>query len=209
MIQDLFNWVQELGPWGIFTFLILCSFGLPIAKSLLLLLAGMLAQQDSSNTVAYMMAAVLGLHFGDFSLFLIGNLLGEKLFDLPVIRKLFPSKTVQKAKDLIQARGLYSLVIARLTPYIRGACYLTLGSLKMNPLKFTSINMLVCLVYAMFFFLPGYYLVTQMENLKRFSKYGNTTLFIIFAIILTGLLLRWKYKKESAKKDNEEKSKIV
>ena len=200
MIQDLINWVQELGPLGLFTFLVLGSFGLPIAKSLLLLLAGMLAHQSGHGISPYLAAAVLGLHFGDFSLYLIGRILDEKLFELPLVRKIFPQKSVLKAKKLVEERGVYSLVIAKLTPYIRGALYLSLGSLKMNAWKFSGINILVCFVYALFFFLPGFFLVDQLENLKKFSKYGNSILTILLILILAGLYIRWKTKKKTQEK---------
>jgi len=199
LIQDLLVWVQELGPWGIFTFLILCSFGLPLAKSLLLLLAGMLAHQDSSQALPFFLACVLGLHGGDFALFLIGWFLDESLFQLPVIRKIFPPKTVLKTKALIEEHGLFSLVIVRLTPYIRGACYLMFGSLRMNIIKFNAINIMVAAVYTFFFFVPGYLLVTQLENLKAISKYGNTLLTALLILLLTGIFLRWRWKKRKPK----------
>ncbi|PIE01611.1 MAG: hypothetical protein CSA81_11230 [Acidobacteria bacterium] len=195
MMQDLLQWAQDLGPWGIFTFLVLCSFGLPLAKSLLLILAGMLAHHGN-QVGTYFAACVLGLHGGDFALFCIGWILDDRLFKLPLIRKLFPDKKVQKAKKLIAKHGLYSLVIARLTPYIRGACYLTLGSLRMDMFKFNIINLFVAAIYTLFFFLPGYFLITQLDNLKLISKYGNTLLFVLFAVLILGVVLHWKKKKK-------------
>jgi len=196
-MQEVLNWIQDLGPWGIFSFLILCSFGLPIAKSLLLILAEMLGHQNQDLLFLYFAAAVLGLHGGDFALFLLGRILDDKLFQLPLINKIIPQKTVDKARAIIEKHGTYSLVIARLTPYVRGACYLSLGSLKMNPLKFNVVNLSICLIYSLFFFLPGFLLVTQLENLKSISRYGNMALFGIFVILLIGFIarLRWKKKK--------------
>lgn len=200
MIQELLTWVQDMGPWGIFTFLILCSFGLPIAKSLLLILAGMLAHQNQDQLTAYFLAGFLGLHCGDFALFLIGTILDEGLFQFPVVRRIIPKRAVTKAKQIIEEHGTYSLVIARLTPYIRGACYLMLGSLRMPILKFSFINASICAIYSLFFFVPGYFLVSQLENLKKISKYGNLALFGLFVLILVGFILRLRFKKHRAQK---------
>lgn len=198
MIQDLFQWAQELGPWGIFSFLVLCSFGLPIAKSLLLLLAGMLAQNDPQNVTGYLLAAVLGLHGGDFSLFLIGWIFDDRLLKLRLVNKIISEKKLEQARNLIAKHGLYSLVIIRLTPYIRGVCYLTLGSLKMSIVRFNTINILVCFVYSLFFFLPGYYMISQIENLRKISRYGNTLLGILFLILIAGFILHWQKKRRSS-----------
>lgn len=192
------QWAQEIGPLGIFILLVLGSFGLPVAKSLLLLLAGMLAQQNQELLVPYFIATVLGLHGGDFSLFIIGWILDDKLFKLKLIKKVFSDKKIEKARNLVSKHGLYSIVVIRFTPYIRGLCYLMLGSLKMNVLRMTIINISVCTIYSLMFFLPGYFLVTQVDELKKISRYGNTVLGIVFIILMVGFFIFWKYKKRKA-----------
>lgn len=187
MLESLTSLAQQSGPLSLLLLLIGCSFGVPLAKSLILVAGGVLAGFGEIHPAYWFLACALGLHLGDFFLFLIGRQWGEQVFQWAPVRKIAKPQHIQKAKSLVIRHGAASLLFARITPFVRSACYLLLGSLRMDPIKFTAINLSVSTVYAGVFFSLGFIFGNRPETLKSWA--GSWQLIIAIVIVLVALFL--------------------
>lgn len=180
MLESLTDIAHQSGPLSLLLLLIACSFGLPLAKSLIIVAAGVLAGTGSQHPVAWFLASALGLHLGDFALYLIGRKWGEQAFEWKPLKRLVPTQYLAKARDLIQRYGVASLLFARITPFVRSACYMLLGTLRMDAVKFNLVNLGVSIVYASVFFFLGFFLGNRPETLRSWASSWH----IILAVIL-------------------------
>lgn len=175
MMESLLEWVEPQASLRLFVLLILCSCGFPFSKVLALILAGVLVSRGSSPG-GLALAGTLGLHLGDALHFTLGRLLGVQIFAWPLFRRLLPKQRQQAALALVQRRGVLTLFIARITPFLRTACYLAMGSLGVRPLLFHSINLLVSAVYAGGFLLFGWLLGANLDQVERWGLAGQALL---------------------------------
>lgn len=187
MIDSVTQIAQQAGPFGLALLLIGCSYGLPLAKSLIIIAGGVLAGTGSIHPGLWFLGCALGLHFGDFSLFCIGRKWGDRVFEWRFVKRLVHSDHLEKATKLIQQHGTASLLLARITPFVRTACYLLIGTLGMKIRTFTVVNLSVSAIYAAVFFAIGFFLGNQPEVLGSWASSGNLILGII--LFISALLL--------------------
>jgi membrane protein DedA with SNARE-associated domain len=201
VMESLLEWVEPQAPLRLFVLLILCSCGFPFSKVLALILAGVLVSRGSSP-LALALAGTLGLHLGDALHFTLGRLLGVQIFEWRLFRRLLPKQRQQAALALVERRGVLTLFIARITPFLRTACYLAMGSLGVRPLLFHSINLLVSAVYAGGFLLFGWVLGANLEEVERWGLLGHALLGSTALLGLAWFLLRaWNRQRQTALAD--------
>lgn len=186
MFESLTEIAQQGGPLGLLLLLIACSFGLPLAKSLLIVAAGVLAGTGHTHQAQWFIACALGLHFGDLALFLMGRQWGERVFRWRPIKRLIPAQHLAKAEEMIQRHGVASLLFARITPFVRSACYLMLGTLKMDVLKFNLVNLGVSILYSGVFFSLGFFLGNRPETLRSWA--GSWHIILAVILFITALI---------------------
>ena len=178
------------GPIGLGLMLVLSSFGFPFPKTLVLVVGGILGGADKGNSLLLFLGCSIGLHTGDFLLFLIGRQWGEDVFSSPRVQRVASPVYVDRARSFIKKYGAASLLMARITPFVRTPCYILLGSLRMSPLRFTLINYPASVAYSAVFFGIGYVIGNHPERIRELIQSGNLV-FVIAALLLIGLLV-WK-----------------
>ncbi len=189
MLDTILTSAETYGAMSLFICLVLCSFGLPLAKSLIIVAGGILAGLGKEDPILLFAACSLGLHGGDFLLFLIGRHYGESAFQARWVRYIAPVQQVEKARCLIARYGSTAIIMARITPFIRSLCYLTLGSLRMKPGRFFTFNYLVAAVYTGIFFFIGFIIGNHPEKLQRLVRSGNIIFIFAALTVITGLLI--------------------
>ena len=156
MNLDIAHLVQTYGPLGLLVTLLLCGLGLPVAKWLVIITGGVLAGTGRGEPVFLFVCCALGLHGGDFAIFLMGRRWGEGLLEHRWVRRFAPPHLLARARDLLARYGVGSILVARVVPFTRVACHLLLGSMGMRiPVHF-AINLLASTVYCALFFALGY-----------------------------------------------------
>jgi len=187
MLESLTHLAQQSGPFSLLLLLIGCSFGVPLAKSLIIVAGGVLAGSGNVHPAYWFLACALGLHLGDFFLYLIGRQWGEQVFEWRPVKKFAKPEHLEKAKSLVMRHGAASLLFARITPFVRSACYLMLGTLRMDLFKFNAINLSVSMVYSAVFFSLGFVFGNRPDTLKSWA--GSWQVIIAVVILLTALYL--------------------
>jgi membrane-associated protein len=177
-----------------------CAFivGLFLPGDSLLFAAGVvLAQQDHefsawALSVAAMITAIVGN--------LVGYYIGHKTGHAIVTRRggrVLNLDNLAKARDFLDRRGFWAIVLARWIPWIRTFAPLIAGAAKMDPRKFMLATAVGGLAWVPTLVLVGYYaagLIDHMPWLKAVALWGSIAFFI--AGTLWGVL---RYRQEMRK----------
>ncbi len=177
-----------------------CAFivGLFLPGDSLLFAAGVvLAQHDHevsawALSVAAMITAVVGN--------LVGYYIGHKTGHAIVTRRggrVLNLDNLAKARDFLDRRGFWAIVLARWIPWIRTFAPLIAGAAKMDPRKFILATAVGGLAWVPTLVLTGYYaagLIDHMPWLKAVALWGSIAFFI--AGTLWGV---WRYRQEMRK----------
>lgn len=188
-------WVIVLG----FVF-IECAFivGLFLPGDSLLFAAGVvLAQQDHEVSAwALSAAAMITAIVGN----LVGYYIGHKTGHAIVTRRggrVLNFDNLAKARDFLDRRGFWAIVLARWIPWIRTFAPLIAGAAKMDPRKFMLATAVGGLAWVPTLVLVGYYaagLIDHMPWLKAVALWGSIAFFI--AGTAWGV---WRYRQEMRK----------
>lgn len=188
MLESVLNWIEPNAPLNLILLLCLCSLGFPFSKGLALLLGGVVAYRGRYSLPEMVLSGLLGLHLGDCLYYYLGRKWGHHLLEWRLFKKWVKPQYVAKALEMVDKHGPLTLILARLTPYVRTACYICLGSLNLKQRTFHAINLVACLVYAGVFVLMGYALGGQVQTLTKMGLKGNL-LVSAFLILFFGLSL--------------------
>ncbi|MEY4088934.1 MAG: hypothetical protein RJB55_1205, partial [Verrucomicrobiota bacterium] len=107
MLESLIDLLKEspLSLWGPFLILIICGLGLPLPEDIVLVTAGMLAQDDGRSWVPVAVLMWVGVLAGDSIMFLLGRRFGAKLLAWQGTHHLFPPAKQAKVKALFDKHG--------------------------------------------------------------------------------------------------------
>lgn len=177
-----------------------CAFivGLFLPGDSLLFAAGVvLAQQDHeihawALSITAMVTAVVGN--------LVGYYIGHKTGHAIVTRRggrVLNLDNLTKARDFLDRRGFWAIVLARWIPWIRTFAPLIAGAAKMDPRKFVLATTVGGLAWVPTLVLVGYYaagLIDHMPWLKAVALWGSIAFFVLGT--LWGI---WRYRQEMHK----------
>ena len=116
--------------------LLICGLGVPIPEDITLICAGILAGTQKISLAGAFIAGFVGVMIGDAFLFFLGRKLGERAFELPMIRKIFTPKRKQLAKEKVVNNSKFICFTARFLPGLRSAVFLTAGVMGVKPKVF-------------------------------------------------------------------------
>lgn len=178
-----------VSEYGTLTYLILfliifCETGLVIIPFLpgdsLLFIAGTIGALGSLNIWLLIFILIIGAVLGDGVNYLIGKLLGEKVFDNQRFR-LINKKHLQKAQDFYDQKGAIVIVLARFIPIVRTFAPFVAGISKMNYSKFVIYNIAGGALWVTTMTLAGYF----FGNIPLVKEnFGLVTIAIIIISLL-------------------------
>ena len=148
----------------------------------LLFLAG-LALSNSDNFLPDWSSFIIiwfGAFFGSQTGYWLGRLIGPRLFAKD--RNFLINRTnLDRTHEFFARYGARAVVLARFVPVLRAFVPMLAGMSKMNPTKFTRLNLIGAAVWVLVFLTPGY-LVGGMAVVRE-------NLEIAVLVIMIGTLL--------------------
>jgi membrane protein DedA with SNARE-associated domain len=169
------------------------SLGIPLPGEIVLVSAALLASQSHHmNPLWIGVFASVGAIVGDSIGYLIGRKGGERLFAWAGRKfpKHFGPKTINKAKDLFQRKGVYAVFFGRFIALLRILAGPLSGSLHMPYGRFLAANALGGIAWAGGTTAAIYYLGVVAEKwLSRFSWIG------LIVAVVAGLVISLVIKK--------------
>ncbi len=100
-------------------------------------------------------ACLSGVLLGDFLVYLLGYVYGEKVMSLRLTRKFLTRAREAQMQGYFHRHGFKILVLGRFAVGFRTAAYLTAGILKLPVLKLFLTDLLAASLSTSFFFLAG------------------------------------------------------
>ncbi len=134
------QFIEEVGhhPYlGLAVLIIPSGLGLPIPEDISLLVAGYLCYKNPEYAslwlmIPWAMFLVLG---SDLLLFYIGRAVGERIVNVPFLKRVFTPQRLEMCQELFEAHGGKILFAGRFMPGLRAPLFFTAGHLKVPAIK--------------------------------------------------------------------------
>lgn len=147
----------------------------------ILLIAGILAHQGFLSIEMSVLSAFLGSVIGDQLFFQLARQEGYEF-----VKKLkYVAAVLPRAKRLVGKHGTYIVLFARYIYGLRTALIVICGLAKMPRLKFTLINILSGLIWAVSYGFLGYFF---SEAISSIAGLGKIEIMIAAAIAISALV---------------------
>ena len=202
MLESLIDLLKEspLSLWGPFLILIICGLGLPLPEDIVLVTAGMLAQDDGRSWIPVAVLMWFGVLLGDSIIFLLGRRFGAKLLAWQGTHHLFPPEKQAKVKALFDRNGATVLLIARFLPGLRAPIFSTAGAMHVSYFRFALMDGLAAVVSVPLFVWFGHWLWAKFdEDIQKLNAAMSKTHW--FGLAVAGVILavsfgiwRWRQR---------------
>lgn len=188
--------IAKLGYLGIALILVLGGLGLPVPEEAPIIVAAVLSHKKTMFWPLAFGACLAGVLLGDFLVYLLGFVYGEKVMSLPLTRKFLTRARETQMQGYFHRHGFKILVLGRFAVGFRTAAYLTAGILKLPVLKLFLTDLLAASLSTSFFFLLGYAFADQIETSLDHVKYWLTA--CVACVVGAFFLYRyWKGRQRS------------
>ena len=147
---------------GIFVFMLLSSFGLPIPEEIVLITTALLthiAQNESMNQALgipigesrlkvdiLIMVFMFSVVFTDFVIYILGRSFGPKILNKMVYLKLVKQRNINKVQKLIDKYGAWMVCVFRFVPGFRFVVHISCGAFRISVWKFMLADILVVII---------------------------------------------------------------
>lgn len=200
MLEPLLDLLQEssLSLWGPFLILLLCGVGLPIPEDIVLIVAGMLAQDDGRSWIPVTFLMYCGVLAGDSIIFLLGRRYGTRLLAWQGTHHLFPPRKQARVQRLFDLHGSIVLLIARFLPGLRAPIFSTAGAMRVPYAKFLMFDGAAAFFSVPVFVWFGNWLWAKFDDdiQKLNAALSHTqwyTLWVAAALIVVGVMM-WRLR---------------
>jgi membrane protein DedA with SNARE-associated domain len=165
-IHFLLNFINQIGYIGIFIGMFLESTLIPIPSELIMIPAGIAAQQGSMNIYLIVLAGILGNVLGAIFSYYLAASIGHPI--LLRIGKYFlvKPKTIIKIEEFFKNHGPISVFIGRLLPGFRHFISLPAGIAKMDIKTFSYYTTLGSSIWTSILAGLGYFIGENQEVIK-------------------------------------------
>jgi membrane protein DedA with SNARE-associated domain len=165
-------------------------------EDIVLVVAGMLAQDDGRSWLATSALMYLGVLAGDSIIFCLGRHFGSRLLAWEHTHHLFPPKKQARVQQLFERHGSIVLLIARFLPGLRAPIFSTAGAMRVPYLKFVLFDGAAALMSVPIFVWFGHWLWVKFDDdiAKLSAAMAQTesyTAWIVAAVIAVAVLVYW------------------
>jgi membrane protein DedA with SNARE-associated domain len=178
------------GIWA-FALLVLCGLGLPPwSEEIIILSTGYFVAEGDLTLVQAMLWCLAGILAGDSVIYLLGSLVGEKVYGWPIVsRHLKDPGRRHKFNRLFIRHGTSAVFAARFLPGFRMLAYFVVGNLGMPYWKFALLDGIGALLSVPISVYLGYKLAANLEGAMEIMHRYQIPLAIL-GVVLIFVLLR-------------------
>jgi membrane protein DedA with SNARE-associated domain len=181
--------IGQLGYVGIALILVLGGLGLPIPEEAPIILAAILARNGQMSAPLALASCLGGVLLGDFVVYFLGFVYGEKVLSLRLTRRLLTRQREAQIKGYFHRHGFKILVSGRFVPGFRTAAYLTAGILKLPTLKLLVTDLVAAALSTSVMFGLGFAFADQIQRGIREAQQWVTV--VAAVAVATWLLSRY------------------
>ena len=198
--QLFISYIEQFSYLGMFVFIALSGYIIPIPEEILLLLTGYLADLGYLNIYIAGCVAILGVLAGDNILFWLSRLEGSRIVDK--LKHKIRKRELQKYRNLMKRNMGKTIFILRFVVGLRFFSPLIAGSMKVRWKTFQLYNLLAVLIYTPIFIFLGYYFHNQLSLIITRVEIARHLLFffvLVFAGFFISFFIQRKYAAENSK----------
>ena len=183
--------IGKLGYLGIALLLVLGGLGLPVPEEAPIVLAAVLSRGGKMWWPLALASCFAGVLLGDFVVYFLGFVYGEKVMSLPLTRKFLSRAREAQIKGYFHRHGFKILILGRFAVGFRTGAYLTAGILKLPALKLFLTDLLAASLSTLTVFGLGFVFAHQIESSFDRVKHWLTA---VVGVTLLGWLLYRSYR---------------
>jgi membrane protein DedA with SNARE-associated domain len=181
--------IGQFGYVGIALLLVLGGLGLPVPEEAPVIAAAVLSRLGKMWWPAAFLACLTGVLMGDFVVYFIAFIYGEKVMSLRLTRKFLTKARESQIQGYFHRHGFKILILGRFAVGFRTAAYLTAGILKLPPLKLFLTDLFAASLSTVLMFGLGYVFAYQIEQIVDRAKFWLTA--GVAVLIGAGLIYRY------------------
>jgi membrane protein DedA with SNARE-associated domain len=182
--------VGKLGYLGIALLLVLGGLGLPVPEEAPIILAAVFSKSGRLWWPMALASCLAGVLLGDFVVYYLGYVYGEKVLSLRLTRKFLTKARETQIQGYFHRHGFKILILGRFAVGFRTAAYLTAGILKLPVLKLFLTDLFAASLSTVLMFGLGYVFAHQIQEGLDQAKYWLTA-----AAVIAGIWLLHRYYK--------------
>jgi membrane protein DedA with SNARE-associated domain len=180
--------IGQFGYFGIALILVLGGLGLPVPEEAPIIAAAVLSRLGKMSWPLALASCLVGVLLGDFVVYSLGFVYGEKVTSLRLTRKFLTKAREAQIQGYFHRHGFKILILGRFAVGFRTAAYLTAGILKLPPLKLFLTDLCAASLSTFLMFGLGYVFAYQIEQTLDRAKYLTA---VAAVLIAAGLLYRY------------------
>ncbi|MFO0954615.1 MAG: DedA family protein [Isosphaeraceae bacterium] len=191
--------VEHLGYVGIALILALGGLGLPIPEEAPIVLAAVLSKSGRMWWPFALASCMTGVLIGDFVVYFLGYIYGEKVLSLRLTRKFLSRDREVQIQGYLHRHGFKILILGRFAVGFRTAAYLTAGILKLPALKLFVTDLFAASLSTFLMFGLGYFFAHWIQSTLDRAKYWLTA-GVAVALALVVLYRYYKARQQAGRR---------
>jgi membrane protein DedA with SNARE-associated domain len=199
----MFDSFLSYGYLGLFAFIVLTGFGLPLPEELAVVTAGVMAARGQLDTTAALLLCMVAALLGDSAVYALGAFArrhaGER------VRWWFPRVSEERFRQthaLLHRHGFKVLILARFLVGVRFPFYLAIGASRMSFVRFLVVDS-ICVAAVVGTFFAVSYVLGERYGDVLFDKIHRGHIVATVVIVTTGIILFFAHRWNVARKDRE------
>jgi membrane protein DedA with SNARE-associated domain len=193
----ILNYINEIGYFGIFLFLLLCGLGLPFPEDLILIISGYLVYLGRFRLAPTILICLLGVLIGDLLIFRLGHKWRNS--NHKILKKFITESRLNRAHAYFDKYGGKTIFILRFLPGVRAAGFLTAGLVKMKLSKFLGLDFLASLISVPTITYFAYYFGWEIDYVLNFIKKTRIGIFCVIGLVVAIYTIKHFLKNKSKK----------
>ncbi|RUM57761.1 MAG: DedA family protein [Persephonella sp.] len=187
MIENVELFFQNYGYIAVF-------IGTFLEGEIFLIVVGIFIKLKLLNPALSLVFAILGAFIHEILYFFVGKWKGKKFLE----ENKYTQKSFQKAKELLNKYGVYSIFLIRFLYGMRMVPMMLMGASGIGVVRFTVFNLISLLIWAILYLALGYFFGHTAEMM--FGKVKEYYfIFIISVIAVITLIVIYPFLKKKLK----------
>jgi membrane-associated protein len=185
----IMNILDEKGYLGLFFWLWMGIFGVPVPNEVFTLTVGFAAAMKVLHPAAAFFVTYLGILAALTTLYLIGRLVGRRLLSFMEKRKRF-SRSISQSLKFMEKYHAFSLTLSYFIPGVRNFVPLLYGFSKLPYRMFALFAYTGAFVWLTIVFTLGYLFGDHMDLIIEYGKEIGFAAIIVFTVLAMMVLRR-------------------
>lgn len=192
----MFDSLLTTGYIGLFVFIVLTGFGLPLPEELAVVTAGVMAARGQLEAIPALVVCMVAALLGDCAVYGLGRFAGRAGGRFRWLLPKVSDERLQATQALLHRHGFMILLVARFLVGFRFAVYLAVAASRLSFLRFVLLDS-VCVVAVVgsFFALAHVFGERYGDALFETLHTGHliATVVVVVVAVVTFFVWRWRH----------------